>query len=128
METNNSLLNLSTSQLRKAADLKERIDALNAELAQILGGEIPVPFITAPRRGRPPGKSGGMSAAGKARIAAAARARWARVRAENGGNSSPAEAQPVNAKPRRTMSPAARKRIAAAQKARWAKLKAGKNE
>jgi hypothetical protein len=42
---------------------------------------------TAPakRRGRPPGsglKRGGMSAEGRARIAAAAKARWARVRAE----------------------------------------------
>ena len=62
---------------------------------------------------------GRMSAAARARIAAAQRARWAKVRAGNKGN--------VVAMPKkRTMSAAARKRIAAAQKARWAKVKAAK--
>lgn len=36
MDANNQLLNLSVSQLRKAADLKERIDLLNAELNSLL--------------------------------------------------------------------------------------------
>jgi hypothetical protein len=59
-----------------------------------------------------------MSAAGRARIAAAQRARWAKVKAKGSiGN--------VVAMPKkRTMSAAARKRIAAAQRARWAKVKA----
>ena len=57
-----------------------------------------------------------ISAAGRAKIAAAQRARWARVR--NGG--------PPAAPKKRTMSAAARKKIAAAQRARWAKLKAKK--
>lgn len=95
----NNLLNISGAQLRRAAEIKERIDELNRELTQILQGGAPA----APRRGRPPGSgnknagnSGGaagagggkrrqMSAEGRARIAAAARARWARVRAEKGG-------------------------------------------
>jgi hypothetical protein len=64
-----------------------------------------------------------ISAAGRKRIGAAARARWAKIKAAKtatkvSGNS--------GAKPRRKMSKAARKRIAAAQKARWAKIKAGK--
>jgi hypothetical protein len=57
-----------------------------------------------------------LSAAGRARIVAAQRARWAKVR---GGK------QNVVAMPkRRTMSAAARKKIAAAQRARWARVKA----
>jgi hypothetical protein len=121
MDANNPLLSLSVSQLKKAAQLKEQIDALNSELAQILGGEIAVPFVTAPKRGRPPGKRGGMSAAGRARIAAAARTRWAKIRAAGGAANLGGSAGP---KKKRTMSAAARKKIAAAQKARWARVKA----
>jgi hypothetical protein len=51
-----------------------------------------------------------ISVAGRKRIAAAQRARWAKQK----------QAQ----KPKRTISAAGRKRIAAAQRARWAKLKA----
>src|SRR6266404_7040741 len=51
-----------------------------------------------------------ISASGRARIAAAQRARWAKVKGKV-----------VSITTRRTMSPAARRRIAAAQKARWAK-------
>lgn len=63
-----------------------------------------------------------ISAAGRARIAAAQRARWTKIRAgENttGGTSSPGK---------RKMSAAARARIAAAQRARWAKVRAGKRK
>lgn len=109
--------NLSPAQLRKAADLKERIDSLMAELGSILDGVSVVPFSSAPRRG---GRRQ-MSAEGRARIAAAARARWAKVRGKNGGRpASPAAKAPG----KRTMSPAARARIAAAARARWAKAKA----
>ena len=34
-----SLLNLTVSQLRRAAELKEKIDALNSELSALLGGD-----------------------------------------------------------------------------------------
>jgi hypothetical protein len=110
--------NLSPAQLRKAAELKERIDSLTSELGRLLGGEIPVPFVKAAG-----GSSGGrrMSAAGRARIAAAARARWARVRAGKGQSSS-GSSSPARGK--RTMSAAARAKIAAAARARWAKAKA----
>jgi len=60
-----------------------------------------------------------LSAAGRARIAAAQKARWAKARSNGSKN--------VVAMPkRRTMSVAARKKIAAAQRARWAKAKAAK--
>jgi hypothetical protein len=58
-----------------------------------------------------------MSASARARIAAAQRARWARVRET-------ATVVPIRGK--RTLSAAARKKIAAAQRARWARVKAGK--
>lgn len=61
-----------------------------------------------------------MSAAARARIAAAERARWAKARA--GG-----QKQNVVAMPKKRMLPAgARRKIAAAQRARWAKVKARK--
>ena len=61
-----------------------------------------------------------ITAAGRARIAAAQRARWAKVKAQSG------KASVVTMPKKRTMSASARRRIAAAQRARWAKVKAGK--
>ena len=61
-----------------------------------------------------------MSAAGRARIVAAAKARWAKVK-EKKSNTAPAQ------KPKRQMSAAARAKISAAAKARWAKIKARTN-
>ena len=69
------------------------------------------------------GRNGGtrrMSAAGRARIAAAQRVRWAKARS-NGS-----KLNVVSMPKKRTLSPAARKKIAAAQRARWAKVKAEK--
>lgn len=59
-----------------------------------------------------------MSAAGRKAIAAAARARWAKVK----GKASATKP----AKKKRTMSAAARKALSLAAKARWAKIKAAK--
>src|SRR3954463_13448986 len=112
------LTNLSPAQLRKAADLKERIESLTDELGKILDGgssSAPAPSFI---RGGPRQ----MSAAGRARIGAAARARWAKVRAAKGGNT--AKVASTKGPGRRTMSPAGRARIAAAARARWAKAKA----
>ena len=116
--------NLSPAQLRTAAEIKERIESLTSELAKILGGEIPIPFSTGGGGGG--GRRGGrrqMSAEGRARIAAAARARWARVRG-NGGGAVASKGAGSKPKGRRTMSAAARAKIAAAARARWAKAKA----
>jgi hypothetical protein len=61
-----------------------------------------------------------MSAAGRRRIAAAQRARWAKVKSQD-VVSIPKGKAPV----KRTMSASARRKIAAAQRARWAKVKRG---
>lgn len=109
--------NLSSEQLRRAADLKEKISALELELAALLGGTNGVTVV---RRGpgRPKGRK--MSAAGIARIKAAQKLRWAKVRAVQ-----PA-ADVAPKKKKFTMSAAAKAKISAAAKARWAKAKAAK--
>src|SRR5215469_18713122 len=56
---------------------------------------------------------GTMSAAGRARIAAAQRVRWAKLKGKKAGPTAPIK--------KRTLSAAALARIRAAQKARWAK-------
>lgn len=103
------IINLSSQQLRHIAELKEEIDALEHQLSQILRG-----------KGKGFKRKSGMSAAGRARIAAAQRARWAKI---NKGK------KPATTKgSRRKMSASAKAKIAAAARARWAKAKAaGKN-
>lgn len=126
-----SLLNLSPVQLRRAAELKERIDSLNGELGELLGGSNVGnglrPSLGAESSGGKLGRRK-MSAAGRARIAAAARARWAKVKSSGGSSLSANSSGTASTPKKRTMSPAARARIAAAAKARWAKVRAGKSK
>jgi hypothetical protein len=63
---------------------------------------------------------GTISSAGRARIAAAQKARWAKVKAKS------AKPSVITMPKKRTLSAAARRKIAAAQRARWAKVKAAK--
>jgi hypothetical protein len=65
-----------------------------------------------------------MSAAARARIAAAQRARWAKQRA----SATTTKATPVKTKGRARMSPAARKRLSALMKARWAARKRARRQ
>ena len=108
------MINLTPKQLRQAANLKEKIVALEKELNQLFGS------TAKPVTGPAPKKRWKMSAAGRAKIAAAAKARWAKVKAAKSG----AKAKP--AKKKFTMSAAARAKISAAAKARWAKIKGAK--
>jgi hypothetical protein len=125
---------LTPEQLRKAADLRESIDALQEELNEVLGGEIPSPFQVAveaepePGNGRRRKKRKPVSAEGRANISAAAKARWA-ARKMAKGNAEPAvEAwQPVE-KPKKKRSAAWSRALSEAMKARWARArKAGKS-
>lgn len=75
MDVKQSLLNLSAAKLRKASLLKERIEALNSELANLLHELTPEPLATIHRKRRT------MSAAARKRISDAAKARWAKFRA-----------------------------------------------
>ena len=103
-----NLLSLTPKQLRRAADLKEKIEALNTELASILGSPASV--------SAKPTKKRGMSAAGRAAVAAAQKARWAKIKATKPAAKAPAK--------KRKMSAAGRAKISAAAKARWAKARA----
>jgi hypothetical protein len=118
----NTLGSLSTAQLRQALEIRERIESLEGEFAAILGGATVTRITTAAPSAKPAGKSG-MSAAGRAAIIAAQKARWAKFHAsKNGGAKASTAAAPT--KPKRTMSAAGRARIAAAARARWKKAKA----
>lgn len=159
--------NLTPSQLREAAGLKEQIAQLQSQLAGLVsvGGKTPPPAAVAKPAKRKisaahiakiraaqklrwakvhaakaksvPAKApkkGGMSAAGKARIVAAQKARWAKIKAAKAASAvavaaSPAMPAPAAApvkKGPKMMSAEARAKIAAAQKARWAKVNAAK--
>jgi len=102
------MTHLSASQLRRAARIKHKIESLQKQLTRLLGG---TGGAAAPRKRRK------MSAAGRRKIAAATRARWAKVKGRKSA------AKPVR-KARRKMSAAARAKISAAAKKRWAKAKA----
>ena len=113
---------LTSSQLRQAADLKEKIAVLETELAGLLGGEIPIPVqAPEPAEAAKPGKRT-MSPVHKAKIRAAQALRWAKYSAEKTQAAKPGKRGPKKG----GMSAAGRARIAAAQKLRWAKVKAGK--
>ena len=114
-----SIINLSAHQLRHAADLKEKIATLEKELSQLFGSPSAPAVTDAPTKKR------GMSAAARAKISAAVKARWAKVKA---GKPSANSSKPVVATPakKRKMSAAAKAKISAAAKARWAKIKAAK--
>jgi hypothetical protein len=107
------IANLTASQLRRAADIKEKIASLENELSKYLGGTSTSSAATPRRKFR-------MSASGRARIIAAQKARWAKVNAAKGSAGSAKAAK----KGSRKMSAAGRAKIAAAARARWAKAKA----
>jgi len=109
---NSTLATLSSAQLQQAVGIKVKIEALEQALAALLGAPA---TPTARAAAHKPKRR--MSAAGRKRIAAAARARWAKLRAAK------ADAD-AKAPKKRKFSAAARARMAAAAKARWAKVKA----
>jgi hypothetical protein len=101
-------------QLKKERDqAAKKLESLDAALAALNGGSF----------GRRTAVRRKISAAGRARIAAAQRARWAKVRS-NGGRKQNVVSMPK----KKTMSAAARRKIAAAQKLRWAKVKAAQKK
>jgi hypothetical protein len=75
----NSLRNLSSAQLKRAASIAEQIEKLQAELSSLLGGGT---VAAAPAKAKSAPAKRNMSAAGRARIIAAQKARWAKFHAE----------------------------------------------
>jgi len=74
------MTNLSASDLRRAAAIKDQIENLQTELNKILGHFVGNGFVATAHRSRKSSKRK-MSAAGRAKIAVAAKARWAKVKA-----------------------------------------------
>jgi len=116
------LKDLSTDQIRSIIIIKKkigklqiaverRVEKLQSKIDSIAGGGggMPSPFTKR--------KKHRMSRAGRAAIAAAARARWARYRGKG------AKA-PKPARKKRKVSAAVKAKLAAIAKARWAKAKA----
>ena len=106
------------AQLQRAIQISEQIESLQIELAGILSnGSAPIATSASVRVN----KKGGMSAAGRARIAAAQKLRWAKAKGTNA--SAPAKPE---AKKKGGLSEAGRKKLALSMKKRWAAAKAGK--
>ncbi len=111
---NSLLANYSVRQLKQAITIRAKIESLEHKLNQLFGSAAGAPAKGARRARRK------VSAAGRARMAAAQKARWAKLKGKRGAGS--------GRKPRRKMSAAGRARIAAAARERWKKAKAaGKN-
>lgn len=126
MKTNNGPVNV----YRQVADLEDQILGLRNQQAQLLGNvssDFPVTFSASRSRtsaaGSPTATGRTMSPEAKARIAAAQKARWAKIRKEKGNTGAPAGS---GTRKKRNMSAAARKRISDAQKKRWAERRADK--
>jgi hypothetical protein len=143
------MINATPAQLRKAADIQERIQSLQEELGQLLGGEVSTPALAT----EAPKKKRKFSAAARAKMRAAQKARWAKIKGTAPATSDKpakkakkkmsaqglaniragvakrmaAQGKTVSAKPAKKaenkMSAAGLANIRAAQKARWAKAK-----
>lgn len=136
----------SIAQLQRAVQISEQIEKLELELKSLLSGiDVGNGVVDnqpkAKRRGRPRKtetvvgeqslgietgdgkKKRKMSVAGRAKIAAAQKARWAKVK---GDKTEAVAGEPKAKKKKRKMTPEARARIVAAVKARWAKEKGTK--
>ena len=118
---------LRQSLLAEKSKLEIRLAAINQALHSVAKA---APAVKAANTVQPLVKKARrkMSAAGLARIIAAQKARWAKIK----GTATPAAKATLKtaAKPamkaKKKISAAGRARIAAAQKARWAKIKAAK--
>ena len=95
-----------TKLLKKKEALLERVAKVDSKLSAFESGKPGAAVVV---------KKRGMSAAGRAAIARAQKARWAKLKGKKVGK-------------KHKMSAAGRAAIAAAQKARWAKIKAGKEK
>src|SRR3990172_6658126 len=109
-----NLTDLTINQLKRAAAIRERIEAFNKDLRTILG--------TPDKSGAAPKKKRTMSASVKRKIAAAQKTRWANLR----------RAKPVarSVKPapkaKKKVSRATKAKLSAKLKSYWAAKKAGK--
>ena len=133
-----NITDLTPKQLRRAANLQEKIQSLQSDLNQILGseGSASAQSTEGPTKRK-------FSASAKARMRKAQRARWAKIKGTKPGRKAGRKMSAkglaniragvlkrmknqgkTTRKPKRKMSAAGRAALAAAAKARWAKAKA----
>ena len=111
------MINITPQQLRKAADIQERIQSLQEELGQLLGGAVSTPAQTTETA-----KKYKFSPAARARMRAAQKARWAKIK-----GTAP-EAEPATEPKRKLLSEAKLNALAKARAARLAKGRAAKEK
>ena len=104
---------LTTNQLKQALQIREQIETLQQKLETLLGGTASA-AKSKQKVSRPAAKRT-MSEAGRAKIAAAQKARWAKTKQK----SSPAKAAPAKS----AVTDERRAKLSAAMKARWAARK-----
>jgi hypothetical protein len=112
----------TVEQLKRALEIAQQIENLEAEMAQIVGTRD---AAAGSRRG---GRRN-LSPEARARIVAAQKARWSKVRKTDAGAENGAAAEKGARKARggkRKMSPATRAKMAEAARKRWAKKREGK--
>ena len=97
-------MDISVEALQEAVAIRRQIDALQKRLSSILAG-APARATTGGGGHRP------MPAATRAKLAAAARARWARIKGQS---------KTTPARKKGGITPAGRKRLSQLMKARWA--------
>ena len=114
-------MDLSTRNLEQALSIRRQIDALERRLRGLVGVTGSGAATTAPARRR--GKRR-LSASARAKIAAAARARWARFRAGRGGT----KAAKKQGKRGGGITAAGRRRLSQLMKARWAARRKAKRK
>jgi hypothetical protein len=104
-------MDISVKALEEAVSIRRQIDNLQSRLASILGGAPARPTAAAIQAGRY------FSPSTRAKLSAAARARWARLK---GGT------KPAPAKKKGALTAAGRRKLSELMKARWAaRRKAG---
>lgn len=110
------MINITPTQLRKAADIQEKIQSLQEELGQLLSASGP-----GENTATEPPKKYKFSAAARARMRAAQKARWAKIKG-------PAPSIERGIEPKRKQLSAAKLRaLAKARAARSAKVRDAKN-
>ncbi len=101
-------MDLSLNKLKEAISIRTQIDTLERRLSSIFGTSGSTSRSSAPRSGRR-----SMSAATRAKLSAAAKARWAKRRGGSGAASA------KHSRKKGGLTPEGRRKLSEAMKARW---------
>jgi|SRR5882672_8876935 len=115
-----NLVEIQNELQSKRKELQHELSRIDAAISALSGLSRPSGTVNSNAAGHTDRRI--LSIGARRRIAAAQRARWAKVRAQKKG----AAVAAVSPKKHRVMSLDARRRIAAAQRARWAKVRSQK--